>query len=99
MLRTAFELTNDLAKASELRDAACSQLLPRDSYAVCTIEDLNDTSIGRGTILHLFDEYLEQLTPEPASHAVAEPVPAQEIPLPEPANDNQPEDLPATGTE
>lgn len=60
MLRAAFELTNDFAKVSELRDAACRRLLPRDPYAVNTLEDLNDTSIGRCTILHLFDEYLEQ---------------------------------------
>ena len=60
MFRAAFDLTIDLATASELRDACCSKLLPRDPYAVCTLEDLNDTSIGRGTILHLLDEYLEQ---------------------------------------
>jgi hypothetical protein len=59
LLRAAFELTSNLAAATELRDAACRKLVPHACCAVHTIEDLNDTSIGHGTILYLFDEYLE----------------------------------------
>jgi len=59
LLRAAFELTSDIATATELRDAACRKLVPHAYSPVHTIEDLNDTSIGCGTIIQLFDEYLE----------------------------------------
>jgi hypothetical protein len=59
LFRAAFELTCEIATATELRDAVCGRLLPDSLCAVHAIEDLNDTSIGRGTILQLFDEYLE----------------------------------------
>ena len=59
LLRAAFELTNSITAARELHQAACRKLLPHALCAVHTIEDLNDTSIGRGTILQLLDEYLK----------------------------------------
>jgi hypothetical protein len=59
LLRAAFELASDIGAATVLRDAACRRLLPHSVCAVHAIEDLNDTSIGHGTILQLFDEYLE----------------------------------------
>jgi hypothetical protein len=60
LLRAAFELTGDISRANELRDAACEVLLPEQSTPRCTLEDLNDTSIGYVTVLQVFDAYLER---------------------------------------
>ena len=39
LLRAAFELTRDIATATELRDGACGRLLPHSLCAVHAIED------------------------------------------------------------
>ena len=60
LVRAAFELTGDLSRAFELRDAACETLLPKHPIPRLTLEELNDTSIGYVTVLQVFDAYLEQ---------------------------------------
>jgi hypothetical protein len=59
LLRAGFELTSDVSRACELRDAACEMLLPKLQIPRLTLEELNDTSIGHLTVLQVFDEYLE----------------------------------------
>jgi hypothetical protein len=54
-----FELTDDLPRACELRDAACERLLPELPIPRLTLEELNDTSIGHVTVLRVFDAYLQ----------------------------------------
>jgi hypothetical protein len=59
LLRAAFGFTCDIATAKELRDGAFGRLLSHSVCAILAIEDLNDASIGLGTILQQFDEYLK----------------------------------------
>jgi hypothetical protein len=58
MVRAGFELTHDIKKAYELRDAACARLLPKTPGPVYAVEDINDARHGHDAILRLFDEYL-----------------------------------------
>jgi hypothetical protein len=60
LVRAGFELTGAIAKAYELRYAACEVLLPLQETPEYVLATLNDTSIGYVTVLQVFDAYLER---------------------------------------